>query len=170
MARRYNVWSFYLTLLILLSLANLVFSEWKVSPPSYILWGMSILTLILGIRGFKDRTGRLSRFRSWFTVILSPILSIFLFLGVIRFLFISEDLIKTSVSPDEQYQVEFYLLNGGATTSFGVIGKLDGPLWFEKTIYNQYPMDHANVKWLDDHTVSINNRILNLKEGETYLD
>ncbi|WP_240189761.1 DUF5412 family protein [Bacillus sp. P14.5] len=170
MARRYNLWSFYFCLLVMLSLMNLVFSEWKVSPPSYFLWGISILTLILGIMGFKDKTNGLSRFRSWFTVILSPILSIILFLGVIRFLFISEELIKTSVSPDENFKIEFYLINGGATTSFGVVGKLDGPLWFEKTIYNEYPMDQAAVNWVDDHTVTVNNKILNLKDGETYTD
>ena len=52
----------------------------------------------------------------------------------------------------------------------GVIGKLYGPLWFEKTIYNAYPMDHALVKWVNDQTISINSKILNLKEGETYSD
>ena len=170
MARRYNLWSFYLCLFVMCSLMNLIFSEWKVSPPSYCLWGVSILSFVLGIMGFKDKTNRLSRFRSWFTIILSPVLSIVFFLGVIRYLFISEELIKISISPDENYRIVFHLINGGATTSLGVIGKLDGPLWFEKTIYNEYPMDHATVKWIDDHTVSVNNQILNLKDGETYSD
>ncbi|RLQ93699.1 hypothetical protein D9X91_16885 [Falsibacillus albus] len=80
----------------------------------------------------------------------------------------SEDLFKTTVSPDDNYKIEFYLTNGGATTSFGVIGKLDGPFWFKKTIYHAYPMDHVKVKWVDNHTVWINNHILDLKKGETY--
>ena len=170
MARRYNVWSFYLCLSVILLLMNLIFSEWKVSPPSYILWVLAVVSFVFGILGFRDKTSRLSRVRSWFTVILTPLLSLFLFLGVMRFLFISEELLETTISPDDHYRIEFYLLNGGATTSFGVIGKLDGPLWFEKTIYNEYPMDHAHVKWVNDQTISINSKILNLKEGETYSD
>ncbi|WP_433750564.1 DUF5412 family protein [Falsibacillus pallidus] len=97
-------------------------------------------------------------------------LSLIFFLGVIRFLFISEELIKTAVSPDENYKVEFYLINGGAATSFSVLGKLDGPLWFKKTIYYQSPMDHVDVNWVDNHTISINNQILNLKNGNPYSD
>jgi hypothetical protein len=170
MARRYNLWSYYLCLLVMLFLINLIFSEWKISPPSYILWGISIYSFIIGIMGFKDKTNKLSRYRSWFTVILSTVLSIVLFLGVVRFLFISEEIIKTAISPNDKYKIEFYLINGGVTTSFGVIGRLDGPLWFEKTIYNEYPMDHATVEWVDDQNVSVNNQILNLKEGETYSD
>ncbi|WP_183163957.1 DUF5412 family protein [Alteribacter keqinensis] len=66
--------------------------------------------------------------------------------------------------------MDFYLTNGGATTAFGVIGKIDGPLWFNKTIYNEYRMDKADVEWLDDHTVTINGRTLDLEKGETYPD
>ncbi|MCY8233457.1 DUF5412 domain-containing protein [Priestia endophytica] len=97
-------------------------------------------------------------------------LSLILFLGVLRVLFIAEDLFETTHSPDHNYKIEFYLINGGATTSFDVLGKLDGPLWFEKTVYDDYRMDHADVKWINNHTVSINNHILDLEKGETYSD
>ncbi|RDI45594.1 DUF5412 family protein [Falsibacillus pallidus] len=167
MSQRYNLWSFYLSLLSLLFLLSLIYSDWSIAPP-YIFWFISVISFILGIIGFKDKTSRRSRFRSWFTVILSLMLSGIFFLGVIRFLFISEELIKTAVSPDDNYKVEFYLINGGAATSFSVLGKLDGPLWLKKTIYYQSPMDHADVKWVDNHTISINNQILNIKEGDTY--
>ena len=170
MARRYNLWSFSLCLLTILFLLTLIFSHWMISPPPYILWLLSVTAFILGIFGFKDKTNKVSKFRGWFTIFLSPLLSMILFLGVLRFLFFSEDLFKTTNSPGNNYKIEFYLKNGGATTSFGVIGKLDGPLWFEKTIYDDYRMDHANVEWIDEHTVSINNHILDLRKGETYSD
>ncbi len=169
MSQRYNLWSFYLCLLSLLVLVNLIYSEWSIAPP-YIYWFISVISFILGLLGFKDKTNRRSRFRSWFTVVISLMLSLIFFLGVIRFLFISEELIKTAVSPDENYKVEFYLINGGAATSFSVLGKLDGPLWFKKTIYYQSPMDHVDVNWVDNHTISINNQILNLKNGNPYSD
>ncbi|WP_245676760.1 DUF5412 family protein [Bacillus solimangrovi] len=81
-----------------------------------------------------------------------------------------EDLFQITHSPDGNYKIEFYLTNGGATTSFGVLGKLDGPLWFKKTINDDYHMDKADVEWINEHTISINNHILDLKKGETYSD
>jgi hypothetical protein len=47
---------------------------------------------------------------------------------------------------------------------------MDGPLWFEKTIYYDYRLDQVDVKWINNHTISINNHILDLKKGETYSD
>jgi len=170
MARRYNLWAFYLCLLTILFFLNLIFSDWIVSPPSYILFLFAVIAFIVGIFGLKDKRNKVSTFRSWFTIILSLLLSMVLFLGILLNFFISETLFKTTSSPNGNYEIEFYLTNGGATTAFGVIGKLDGPLWFEKTIYDDYRMDHANVEWIDDHTVLINNHRLDLKKGETYSD
>lgn len=50
---------------------------------------------------------------------------IFAFVGVALVfsacgLFVSEELISTSVSPNETYQLQAYLVNGGATTSYTV--------------------------------------------------
>ncbi|XKF67543.1 DUF5412 domain-containing protein [Virgibacillus necropolis] len=66
--------------------------------------------------------------------------------------------------------MELYRTNGGAATSFGVVGELKGPLWFKKRVYSDYRMDHADVRWKNNHTVSINNHKINLGEGETYSD
>ncbi|MGG1221029.1 DUF5412 family protein [Priestia endophytica] len=168
MARRYNLWSFYLCLICLIFSLSLVFSDWSVAPPVYILWIFTLVALILGLFGFEDETNKRSRLRSLFTFIFSSLLLLILFLVALRVFFVSEDLFKTTHSPNNNYKIEFYLTNGGATTSFGVLGKLDGPLWFEKTVYDDYRMDHADVKWINNHTVSINNHILDLKKGETY--
>ncbi|SFQ78931.1 hypothetical protein SAMN02745910_03491 [Priestia endophytica DSM 13796] len=168
MARRYNLWSFYLCLICLIFSLSLVFSDWSVAPPVYILWIFTLVALILGLFGFEDETNKRSRLRSLFTFIFSSLLLLILFLVALRVFFVSEDLFKTTHSPNNNYKIEFYLTNGGATTSFGVLGKLDGPLWFEKTVYDDYRMDHADVKWINNHTFSINNHILDLKKGETY--
>ncbi|MGG0386287.1 DUF5412 family protein [Priestia filamentosa] len=170
MERRYNLWSFYLCLTCLIFSLSLVFSNWSVDPPTYILWIFALISFIFGLFGFEDKTNKWSRVRSVFTFIFSSLLSLILFLGVLRVLFIAEDLFKTIYSPDHNYKIEFYLTNGGATTSFGVLGKLAGPLWFEKTVYDDYRMDRADVKWINNHTVSINNHILDLEKGETYSD
>ncbi|MGM0845665.1 MAG: DUF5412 family protein [Bacillota bacterium] len=106
---------------------------------------------------------------------LQPIFVCFVLSG---FVFIDKfkkmQILKMSVSiptyRDDNYTIEFFLTNGGSTTSFGVLGKLDGPLGFEKKIYDEYPMDHVDVEWINEHTVLINNHVLNLKKGDTYSD
>jgi hypothetical protein len=174
MLLRYNIWSFNLVIFCFIVTLHLIYSTinqtWSIAIPSHILWLFTVLAFIFGILGFKDKTNKLSRVRSWFTVIVSFLLSFVLFIGVLRLLIISEELIDTTDSPNHHYTINIYLTNGGATTSLGVLGKLDGPLWFEKTIYDDYEMDRAEVEWLNDYTVSINNHILNLEKGETYSD
>ena len=62
----------------------------------------------------------------------------------------------------------FYHYDAGAAGSFGVRGEINGPLWFKKRIYYQSRVEHVEVEWVNNSTVSINKRTLNLKEGETY--
>ncbi|WP_235988927.1 DUF5412 family protein [Aquibacillus kalidii] len=173
MAKHYNIWSFCICLVCLIFSFSLFFSAWTIFPP-YVPWSLAMLAFILGIMGFEDKRNKISKLRSWFTVVSSILLliplSFVLLLGSLRPLFVSEELIKTSHSPDENYTIEFYLTNGGATTAFGVIGKLDGPLWFEKAIYDDYRMQYAEVEWINNHTVSINGHVLDLKRGETFFD
>ncbi|MDL4840234.1 DUF5412 family protein [Aquibacillus rhizosphaerae] len=171
--KRYSLMSFYMCLLCLILSLTLILSSWTIIP-SYVLWLIALIALIAGIKGFKDRINKISKIRSWFTVITSLLLlislSLVLLFGTLRTLVISEEFIKESKSPDGTYTVEFYLTNGGATTAFRVIGKLDGPLWSEKLLYGDYRMDHAKVEWVNNHTISINNHVLNLKKDETYSD
>ena len=73
------------------------------------------------------------------------------------------------VSPDGNYMVRAYLINGGATTSFAVRGELvynKKPLK-PRTIYWNYPEETANIEWIDDKTVAINGYTLKVK-NETY--
>lgn len=173
MGIRYNLWSFYLCLLCVVLTFYLIYSNvstvWSVAPPVYILLLLAILSFVAGILGFKKNKSCLADVRSWFTVLVSLFLS-FILLLVMVFIPEGKQLIDTTQSPDHNYTINIYRTNGGAATSFGIKGELDGPLWFRKTIYAQYRMDHADIKWKNNYTVSINNHKLNLHKGQTYSD
>ena len=147
-------------------------NTWLISPPNYILFIISLLAFILGIKGLKDKRNWRTKTRSWLTIILSSLLSIVLFLALSFTLFFSafgaNELIKTVSSPDNSYTIDFYFWDAGAAGTFGVRGELNGPLWFKKRIYYEKRTENVNVEWKSNHEVSINNRILKLNEGETF--
>lgn len=176
MEKRNNLVSFYLILVCLglavYSLYSNLSHAWLIAPPNYILFVFSLLAFTLGIIGFKDKRNWRTKTRSWLTVILSLLLSIVLFLAVLLSLFASSfganEHIKTVQSPDGNYTIDFYRYDAGAAASFGIRGELNGPLWFKKRIYYRDTEEQVEVEWKNNSTVSINNRTLNLKEGETY--
>ena len=176
MEKRYNLWAFYLTLICLgaafYSLYSNINNSWLISPPNYILFIISVLAFILGIKGLKDKRNWRTKTRSWLTIILASLLSIVLFLALLLTLFFSSfganELIKTVSSPDNSYTIDFYFWDAGAAGTFGVRGELNGPLWFKKRIYYEKRTENVTVEWKSNHEVSINNRILNLNEGETF--
>ena len=175
MGKRYNLWSFYLILICLglaaYSLYSNINNTWLVAPPNYILLLMSLLAFILGIFGFEDKRNWRTKARSWFTVILSSLTSIGLFLVVsftLIFSFGSNEHIKTVSSPDNKYIIDFYRWDAGAAGTFGIRGELNGPLWFKKRIYYEDPMHKANVEWVNNHIVKINNHTLDFDKGETF--
>ena len=176
MEKRCNLWSFYLAVTCLGLVAYALYSNigntWQLAPPNYVLLVMSLLAFTLGIIGFSDSRNWRFILRSWLTVILSTLLFIALTLAILLSLFFSSlaanELLKTVKSPDGSYTIDFYKYDAGATGTFGVRGELNGPLWFKKRIYHQDRVEIVEVEWKDNSTVSINNRILNLKEGETY--
>lgn len=153
-------------------LLSFFFLLWSLIPPGfiYILLGIAILSFFTGIVGFKEITNWRKAIRSWFTVLLSFGLSLILGIVFAITLLFPEvrELISTTYSPDHHYEVNFYLTDGGATTSFGIIGEMNGPLWFKKKIYNDYMIDHATVQWKNNYTLSINGHVLDLKKGQTY--
>lgn len=72
--------------------------------------------------------------------------------------------LKELTSPNGTYTITAYLNNGGATTSFSVLGTLknnkNGKM---KNIYWEYRCDKADMKWLNDDTVEINGVELSVK-------
>ncbi|SFP96590.1 hypothetical protein SAMN05421670_0461 [Psychrobacillus psychrotolerans] len=174
--KRYNLWAFYLILICLgvafYSLYSNIKNTWLISPPNYILFIISVLAFILGIKGLKNKRSWRTKTRSWLTVTLSSLLSIALFLALLFTLFFSSfgsnELIKTVSSLNNSYTIDFYRWDAGAAGTFGVRGELNGPLWFKKRIYYEKRTENVNVEWKSNNEVSINNRILKLNEGETF--
>ena len=74
----------------------------------------------------------------------------------------SEELVKSYDSPTGTYTVNFYLIDGGATTSWAVEAMVTYNSCSkdnEKTIYYQYGTDETRLEWLDEHTVMINEKV-----------
>lgn len=75
--------------------------------------------------------------------------------------------IKSVTSPDNRYTVTAYLNNGGATTAYAVLGTVkDNKTGIRRNIYWQYRCDDAEMEWLDDTTVVINDIELNVKKDK----
>lgn len=67
-------------------------------------------------------------------------------------------------SPDGKYTLKAYVTNGGATTSYAVRGELvfNEKNGKTKNIYWDYREETAEISWVDEDTVIINNRTLNV--------
>lgn len=77
----------------------------------------------------------------------------------------SLELIAQADSPDGAWRVEAYLVNGGATTAYGVRAFAKELTGFKRTrrIYWQYREEEAEIVWLDERTVSVNGVILDVR-------
>ena len=75
-----------------------------------------------------------------------------------------QEYLNEATSPNGTYTVTAYLNNGGATTSFAVLGILknneSGKI---KNIYWQYRCEKANMEWLNDEKIKINGVELDVK-------
>ncbi|XZJ15388.1 DUF5412 family protein [Clostridium perfringens] len=105
------------------------------------------------------------------------IITILIFLGVATFKIsssirefnerfkVSEELLGETVSSDGKYKVEAYLINGGATVDWSVKCYLrEGDI--KKEIYRDYHINEANMIWIDNDTISINNNNIDLPNGK----
>ncbi len=75
--------------------------------------------------------------------------------------------LQTSVSPNGIYTLEAYRTEPGATVDFSI------KVYFiernrKVLIYNAYHECYANIIWIDNDTVCINEKTLNISAGETY--
>jgi hypothetical protein len=75
-----------------------------------------------------------------------------------------QEYLAESTSPNGTYTVTAYLNNGGATTSYAVLGRLkNNKKGRTKNIYWQYRCESAEMEWLDDETIKINGVELSVK-------
>ncbi|EGT3620716.1 MULTISPECIES: DUF5412 family protein [Clostridium] len=78
---------------------------------------------------------------------------------------VSEEFLGETVSSDGKYKVEAYLINGGATVDWSVKCYLrEGEI--KKEIYRDYHINEANMIWIDNNTISINNQNIDLPNGK----
>ena len=81
-------------------------------------------------------------------------------------LFIVEEPIGKSTSPEGSYAVEAFLVNGGATVDYSVKVYLTYPS--KKLIYNKYKQKTVSMSWNSDKEICINGVSLDLSKGESY--
>lgn len=105
------------------------------------------------------------------------IITILIFLGVATFKIsssirefnerfkVSEEFLGETVSSDGKYKIEAYLINGGATVDWSVKCYLrEGES--KKEIYRDHHINEANMIWIDNDTISINNHNIDLPNGK----
>ncbi|MCP3026568.1 DUF5412 family protein [Halobacillus sp. A5] len=174
MFRKLNAGSFILLLVCLILYTQSVYSHinqtWLYAPPAAVLFLLSAGAFIFGVVGLTYKKNWRTTVRSWFTIIVSFLLSGSLLLTVLINSPNALELVKVSHSPDGSYELHIYRTNGGATASFGTKAKIFGPLWFEKTVYSNSPQAEAKVTWKNKHEVTIGQHNLNLEKGESYRD
>ena len=74
----------------------------------------------------------------------------------------SEELLESVPSPDGKYTIKTYLINCGATVDWSVRADLCDENNKCKEIYNCYHENESSVQWIDNETISINNKTLNI--------
>ena len=79
-----------------------------------------------------------------------------------------QEQIAEVTSPSGLYTAYAYLNNGGATTSYAVLGTVkNNKTNKQKNLYWQYKCETATIEWLDDVTVLINGKTLDVRK-DTY--
>ncbi len=80
---------------------------------------------------------------------------------------VQETFLCLSESPDGKYNLEAYRTEPGATVDYSVrVYMINGNQ--KEIIYNAYHESEAKIDWVDNTTVSINGKTLNMSSGETY--
>ncbi len=74
------------------------------------------------------------------------------------------EFVNSYESPNSDFTVNIYLCDGGATTDFAIRGELVDADNNKKNIYWGYHEQEAEVAWIDEDTVVINGRTLNVLE------
>ena len=102
-------------------------------------------------------------------------ISIAIFLGGVAFAFNwafldiqrinGQEYLNESTSPNGAYTVTAYLNNGGATVDYAVLGRLKNNRSSKiKNIYWQYHCEKAEMEWVNNDTLKINGKELNVKD------
>ena len=108
------------------------------------------------------------------SVVLIVALALFIHIYIIPILNIGnsqtntpETFLMASQSPDSKYNLEAYRTEPGATVDFSIRVYLiiDNR---KCIIYDEYHEYEAKINWIDNTTVSINGKTLDISQGEKY--
>ena len=90
--------------------------------------------------------------------------------GTIYYLFFDINRIRgqeylfSSSSPTGEYEIAVYRNNGGATTGYAYLCVVtDNKTQKKRNFFWDYRLDGVNIEWLNDCTVSINGRKLDVR-------
>lgn len=72
------------------------------------------------------------------------------------------ELLNSYPSPNSENTINIYLCNGGATVDYAIRGEVVKSDGTKRNIYYEYHCDSAQVEWLSDDTVIINDVTLNI--------
>ena len=102
------------------------------------------------------------------TLLFALLMKICLIVGIGIFLGSSEEtFLMSSQSPTGEYNLEAYKIEAGATVDFSIkVYKINGN--HKKLIYNAYHESSVEIEWIDNSTVSINDKVLDLSLEQTY--
>jgi len=80
---------------------------------------------------------------------------------------VQETFLCSSESPDGKFNLEAFRTEPGATVDYSVrVYMINGNQ--KEIIYNAYHESEAKIDWVDNTTVSINGKTLDMSSGETY--
>ncbi|MBC8533616.1 DUF5412 family protein [Yeguia hominis] len=80
---------------------------------------------------------------------------------------VEETLLEVSTSPNGMYTLEIYRTEPDATVDFSIKAYLINGT-SKKLIYNCYHESKAEIEWMNDDVVVINNKKLDLSKDEKY--
>lgn len=90
--------------------------------------------------------------------------------GTIYYLFFDisrirgQEYLFSSSSPTGEYEIAVYRNNGGATTGYAYLCVVtNNKTQRKRNFFWDYRIDGVNIEWLNDHTVSINGRKLDVR-------
>lgn len=76
-----------------------------------------------------------------------------------------QEVLQEVSSPGNTYTVTLYRNNGGATTSYSILGAVkNNETGKERNIYWMYPCEDDQIQWIDDVTVIINGIELDVRK------
>ena len=111
-----------------------------------------------------QKVTRSERLITTVTIVVLMLVAFWFYLGDLQRLR-GEEVIGTYPSPSGKYILTTYLNSGNLTVDFAVLGRVENTSTHRvRNIYWKYHCNVSTVRWIDEHTVVINDVILDVRE------